>query len=311
MLRIFNTITIPVALYNSEVWGPMFFSSNPGNTQLFGDNTGVSVNNIQYMFLRVILGVTKNSSKLAILIETGQLPLITNVITSIVKFWFHLSNSNSPILRNSLRVNAELHNKGCKTWYTTVKKIVDLLNIEHILYTADTRELAFQHNQIKYTVRAKFQEYWKQELNSRREGKLEFYSQYVSQFCLQDYFNCNSLPQHLRKVITRFRIGAHKLPAETGRYFSNISRDERYCPLCCNGIGNEKHYLILCDNPIILSLRNYFFSKIGFSDTVFSSLGSEERIAHLMSSNDHNTLINLGFFLEKLEAIFKERKPQV
>ena len=65
----------------------MCFSSNPGNIQLFAD-TGVPVNAIQYMFLRIILGVTKNSSKLANLVETGQLPLITNVITSMVNFGF-------------------------------------------------------------------------------------------------------------------------------------------------------------------------------------------------------------------------------
>ena len=73
----------------------------------------------------------------------------------------------------------------------------------------------------------------------------------------------------------------------------------------------QKHYLILCINLIILRLRNSFFTNIDNQNSNFLSLDEENRIKYLMKSNDYNTLSNFGFFLIKLENIFKESNPQI
>ena len=297
-------MSVPIALYNSEVWGTMCFKSKPDNIQLFSES-GFTVNSLQYTFLRIILGVSKHSSKLAILTETGQLPLITKVISSMINFLFHMIQSKSPILRNSLKMSADLNDMGVNSWFSIVKKIMELLGIEHILYTNDNYEVDYHMRNIKRTIKSKFMQYWRQELLLKSEGKLGFYKQYTNKFELQGYFSCTSLCERLRKVYTRFRIGAHKLPVETGRYY-NILREDRFCPLCCDGVGNEKHYLTICNNPIIVSLRDSFYKKIGNGDPLFLSLSDERKINVLMTSNDHNTLTQLGFFLEKIEGIFKE-----
>ena len=57
-----------------------------------------------------------------------------------------------------------------------------------------------------------------------------------------------------RQAITKFRISAHKFPIETGRY-ENKAQCNRICPLCCEGIGNEIHYLNECNDSVIAETR--------------------------------------------------------
>ena len=44
--------------------------------------------------------------------------------------------------------------------------------------------------------------------------------------------------------ITRFRLGAHKLPIEKGRW-TRIPREERKCPTC-GVLGDERHVIYDC-----------------------------------------------------------------
>ena len=192
-----------------------------------------------------------------------------------------------------------------------MKKLMGYLNIDHLLYTSDQREVSYQQRRLKGTLKSKYGAYWEGEQRKYSEGKRIFFTQYINKSCLQDYLISPYLPPKLRKVITRFRIGAHKLPIETGRYYSDIARIDRHCPLCCNGMGDEKHYLTSCDNPVIVQLRNSFYSKIGSTNGDFMGYSGEEKVLYLMTTSDHNSLLNFGFFLEKIESIFKERCPQV
>ena len=310
LIKLFNAMVIPIMLYNSEVWGNLSFHSNVLD-QSIEANPSVPVSSIQLLFFRIILGVSKKTSKFGIFSELGELPLILRVVQNMIKYWGHLRSSKSPILKQALNTNMELNDKGFKTWFSSVKQQMQIFKIEHILYTTDSNEIDYQMNIIKKRIKDKYVNDWKKELDGKKDGKLGFYSQYIDSFSIKDYLTNKVLPTHLKRVITRFRIGAHKLPIETGRYNSNVSRNERECPLCSCGIGDEKHYLISCINPIILRLRNSFFTNIDNQNSNFLSLDEENRIRYLMKSNDYNTLSNFGFFLIKLENIFKESNPQI
>lgn len=61
-----------------------------------------------------------------------------------------------------------------------------------------------------------------------------------SQYILQ-------LPLSLCKIYIRFRTRNHKLPVETGRW-KGIQLFERKCTLCDGDLGDEYHYLLVCDH---------------------------------------------------------------
>jgi hypothetical protein len=57
--------------------------------------------------------------------------------------------------------------------------------------------------------------------------------------------------------ITKFRTSNLHLPIETGRWY-NIPRAERICHLCKETIGDEYHFLLVCKNENIITLRNQY-----------------------------------------------------
>ena len=54
----------------------------------------------------------------------------------------------------------------------------------------------------------------------------------------------------MRSYLAKFRISAHKLPIETGRYI-NTERQNRICTLCEREIGGELHYFSNCNNSLL------------------------------------------------------------
>ena len=69
------------------------------------------------------------------------------------------------------------------------------------------------------------------------------------------------LPNSLCKTLIPFRTRHPKLPVETGRMRS-IALNERLCQHCQSDIGDEYHYLLVCDYFNAMrrkNIKHYFF----------------------------------------------------
>ena len=96
-----------------------------------------------------------------------------------------------------------------------------------------------------------------------------------------------------RQVVTRFRISAHKLPIESGRY-ANIERNLRLSSICnLQEIGDEYHYFSNCENEKLKKLRKQFLKELIDINCNFSSLGLNELFLYCVSMNDENIIITL------------------
>ena len=305
MLKLFDHLVVPIALYNCEVWGPLCFSKNKNQLKIFDEVKNSPDSKIQHQFLKSVLGVGKRASHWAVLSETGRHPLRGRIMSSMLRYWLHLYTSPSPILSSSLQVNMMLSTKQ-NTWFSHVKKLMKFLNIHHILYTSDLHEIIYQVSRCKKLIKTKFTEYWEAERNVAitNGGKLDFYLMFKKSLDCEQYLKLIKIPK-IRTSIARFRIWAHKLPVETGRY-KGLGRAERTCPHCNYGIGDEQHYMFQCDNPILLKLRTSCFLDIALIHPNFSALPQDEKLLFLMQSGNHDILKRFGTFLVKLEDIFKE-----
>ena len=89
-------------------------------------------------------------------------------------------------------------------------------------------------------------------------GKLSFYGTQKEIFHKELYLNIKNSKN--RKVISEFRLSAHKLEIESGRY-EHKNREERKCK-CCNlgAIEDEQHFILDC--PAYLIYRNSFFQQV-------------------------------------------------
>lgn len=305
MLKLFDSLVVPIALYNSEVWGPLCFTKNANQVNIFGDVVNSPESRIQYKYLKRILGVGKNTSHWALLSETGSFPLRTRIMTQMLRYWLHLYTSPNPILTAALICNTNLsflHN----TWFSQVKKLMTFLNIHHILYTTDLKEINYQIRKSKSIIKIKFLDYWKSERARYlgNGGKLDFYLKFKDKFCQERYLSVLKLPNK-RRSMTRFRMSSHRLPIELGRY-KGLDREKRICHNCNNGVGDEQHYLFICSHPTLITLRSKFFKEVTNIYPEFATIPQDQQVIYIMQNDNPTILTKLSSFLHGIDQFFKE-----
>ena len=89
-------------------------------------------------------------------------------------------------------------------------------------------------------------------------SKLEYYSKFKSEFKFEKYLQVVENDK-LRKTLTSFRISAHNLEIEHGRY-QNIPREQTLCKLCnLKQVELEYHFLLIC--PCYTALRQKYLGR--------------------------------------------------
>jgi hypothetical protein len=126
-----------------------------------------------------------------------------------------------------------LHNAKKSSWYSSIKFVLDkvssLLNVDSSKINGERLK--------DYLVK-----YWQKILKESSSGKLCSYYLFKNNFGCENYL---SLIKNFgyRRSLARFRISAHKLYIETGRY-QDILRHDRICTRCSiNEVEVEQHYI--------------------------------------------------------------------
>ena len=120
--------------------------------------------------------------------------------------------------------------------------------------------------------------------------KLRTYKLIKKTFKFEEYLEI--LPDRKqRKSLAAFRISAHQLQIEHGRY-SGKKIEERLC-ITCNDIEDEVH--VFCDCIKNQPLRTKMNQSIG--KTLCNSVSNREIFISFMTSTDENTLKSVGLFV--------------
>jgi len=198
---------VPIALYNSEVWGVNTLSSNLKNTNLFDSKLLFkhTVEGLQTRFLKMILGVSKRTSSWGVLGETGRAPLTVKIFTTIIKFYFHLRNTSNNLLKAALSTNTRLAKEGNKTWFRALERISKFLNLEQLLVTSNMKEINNQLTNLKKTSTKLFIDEWQKERSelSGQSSKLGVFLSIKTSFSLSDYL--------IKSVYPSYRIALSKI----------------------------------------------------------------------------------------------------
>ena len=100
--KIFDSVVLPIALYGSEVWGPL---SHRDYTRWDKHPTEV----LHAEFCRMILNVQRKTPTNACRAELGRFPLIMNIEKRTLKFWMHLKSSPKTTLQFQALQSQELN----------------------------------------------------------------------------------------------------------------------------------------------------------------------------------------------------------
>ena len=150
-------------------------------------------------------------------------------------------------------------------------------------------------------IQQKYHEIWNNALfNDEKKisthgNKLRTYRQFKSYFQFEPYLSL--LPYGQRYILTRFRIGAHKLEIEKGRHY-NIDVEKRICKLCNDGVEDETHFLLTCKS--LSNIRDPFLNNIKEKYKNIELLDNNPMFIWLLSNEEKYVLCQVCALLKEL-----------
>ena len=282
---LFDSLIKPIVLYGAPIWAPnsstwstIAKASDPllHNQKNFLKTLGGSIQEkVHLSFLKWALGVHRKASNIGVWGESGRSPLFYESIRLSINYFKRLENLDSTCLVSAaLREQKKLK----LPWFTRMKSVLQLdetyskdhvaafhaLNPKSKLIkrkpTCTASSFSPSKNSILVPIKSEKYRPWKimesltgtfktnWEHQKSSSPKLSFYHKIKSSFGLEPYLESNNFK--LRYSTTQFRISAHDLQVERGRYI-NLPRDKRTCLRCKTTLNQD----IIEDEPYILFLK--------------------------------------------------------
>ena len=131
----------------------------------------------------------------------------------------------------------------------------------------------------------KFEEFWKQKVENSSKLK-HFYYTFKHGFETKKYLQ-GRIDPFIRKTLATFRLGNHKLAAETLRYVTpQVPYEDRLCPFCKRKAESEAHFLQKCKAAIYTEARRDFTAKVTALVKNFDALSDDDKVFYLMTQEN-------------------------
>jgi len=281
-LKLFDQLIKPICLYGAEIWGPKHLSisdslENDGSLEHSFEKLLCEKLNIS--FSKFLLGVHKKSQNSAVRGELGRPPLGISIVTAITKYKLRLEFlDRNTILSEAYELSncMSLHQKNC--WGPSTKHLTSFLTKHSRL--DDT--MLCNKKLLKRFLSSNYVLHWKE--NIKKEAKMRTYTTFKNDFVYESYLNMSNESQ--RKSLTRFRISAHRLAIERGRYTTPPTpAEKRLCKYCTmQTVEDEYHFLMTCGNYD--QLRSDLTSKVLNSCEKFNLLTEQDQFIYMMSAEE-------------------------
>jgi hypothetical protein len=102
----------------------------------------------------------------------------------------------------------------------------------------------------------------------------------------------------LRSSMAQFRLSAHKLEIEKGRFINNnyISPNERICKQCNLAVcEDEEHFLLNC--PLYSSLRSSLYDTCSANNPFFNMYNNDQKFLWLLTNEDMNSILKVAEYI--------------
>uniref|UniRef100_A0A3B1JC70 ribonuclease H n=1 Tax=Astyanax mexicanus TaxID=7994 RepID=A0A3B1JC70_ASTMX len=267
--KVFDSVIQPIALYGSEVWGPL---SQHSYTRWDKHPTEV----LHAEFCRMILKVQRKTPTNACRAELGRFPLIINIQKRALNFWMHLKTSPSDTLQFRALQTQEL-NPEKSSLSQLVLRLINSLTDTNRQQPQPSTALPPKLNirQITKHSQSDYLEHWQKEIQT--QNKLECYRALKTEYKLEEYL-LTVRDRKQRQILTKYRLSDHRLAVETGRYKQSwLPREERLCAHCSTGeVETEMHFLLQCEK--FKETRNFFINKFNYLIQNFETFSLLEKL---------------------------------
>ena len=273
MLHLFDSFVVSILNYAAEIWG---------HTKC------KEIERVHLKYCKRILNVKLSTSNAGVYGELGRFPLFIGRFVKIIKFWFKIIHSKNCIVSKIYSLLLCDVCGGKSNWVSAVKDIL-YSNGFGCVWEApyNTNAKAFVPI-FKQRLIDTFIQKWRSDLEEN--GVLLVYKHMKFEFKYENYLSIIR-NKHYRQLITKFRICAHKLRIESGRYGQQrIDRGDRLCEICAvRDIEDEYHFILICDTYKTLRKR--------YIDKYFYVRPNMRKLLELLSTQNSQTLNNLACFI--------------
>ena len=293
IIHIFDHTIKPLLLYSSEIWG--YFNPFSRKSTSSGGSVDKIYSNqlcdkLHIKFCKSILGVHKSATNVAVLSELGRFPLHFDILKSMLSYWYRLENlgQSFPLLVDAYKESKSLFEQNSSSWYSSIDYFVNNINGVKDLPCKGAYQFkkALKDCLFKYYIKE-----WHLHLKSHSDKKLCCFSTFKQNFGFEKYLRLIQNFEQRRSLI-RFRISAHRLNIERGRYLG-IPRHERICLRCdSNSVDDEKHFLLSCSH--LSEERAILFQMIDKLCKNFVKMDDVQKLIWLMTNEDEKILIQVS-----------------
>lgn len=229
---LFNKTIKPILLYGCEIWGV-------GNIDI--------LERVQLTYFKYIFSLKKSTPSYMIYGELGIMPILVDIQTRTISFWSKLIENDTQNKLSSAVYNIiyelSIGNNIKSLWINNIKHLLCSLGFSGIWYSQSFINKNWLVKATTNKLKDVYIQKWRASIEITSDSN--FYKIFKTDFQQSDYFS--RLPISSCKKLMRFRTRNHRLPVETGRWKS-IPLDERKCSYCDLDIGDEYHYLLVCDH---------------------------------------------------------------
>ena len=287
-LYLFDHTIIPILNYASDVWGT---SECP------------KLERLHLSASKYALGVKSSTNTDAVYSELGRMSIQSYHHVNILKFYIRLSIlDNKRYASKAFEMLVSDADSGCSNWVSTARNLQQVYDVQ----------LSDNNSNIKTKVQQHFQSVIMGRLKEQiiQDKKLKTYAKFKTTYKFEAYLDTLSDFTE-RSCFAKFRLSAHNLQIEIGRFGKNKTpRSERYCAYCKTlkkyVVEDEVHFLTVC--PLFEQERQILFNNIYSLYPSTRLLNNENMFLWLLSQEDRECIHFLAKFCKRG---FKKREKDI
>ena len=232
-LKMFDNQISPIMEYASEVW--------------YRNKEVTNLEKVHLSYMKHALKTKMSTSTIALYAELGRFPISMKFKCRVINYWKRIItlDPTHPV-RQAYNTLKALHVSGQTNWCSTVKTILSEGNNAQLWHNQVMTNK--QYSSFKEQLHQSFMMDCINKINdSTTNPKLRTYKLLKEQFKLESYLTHPTNINHTLALL-KFRISAHNLAIETGRYTKpKTPIENRLCIHCTqNEVETEKHFLLNC-----------------------------------------------------------------
>ena len=218
-----------------------------------------------------------------------------------VLFWNSLLSDEAKLSSIMYRLMLNLHERNPIQfkWITYIKSIFFDTGLNYIW----DDQIPFNKELLKSIISRQLNDQFIQQwfANMNNSSRSTFYFSFKTEFGLESYLT--KLNESDRRSISKLRCSNLKIPIETGRW-SNLPLQQRLCQFCTDSLGDEFHYIFVCQHQAIKNIRDQYIPNY------YKNNPQEHKLVGLLRYCNVKLYKNLSIFIKKTSsytviAIFK------